>query len=181
METGIYIVTGAMASGKSTVAELLARRLERAVHLRGDTFRRMIVKGREEMLPEPSDEALRQLDLRYRLTALAADGYYEAGFAVIVQDIIVGPALMSFISNIKSRPVYLIVLAPNEEAIARREAQRSKKGYGVWTIEGLSRLLQQDTPRVGLWLDSSTLTPEQTADEIERRVQTEGMVHPAPQ
>ncbi|MFD6693018.1 hypothetical protein ACFWD8_09505 [Micromonospora aurantiaca] len=34
-----------MAAGKSTVAEWLARRLPRAVHLRGDVFRRMIVSG----------------------------------------------------------------------------------------------------------------------------------------
>ncbi|MFF2888254.1 AAA family ATPase [Paenibacillus sp. NPDC057967] len=177
MERGIYIVTGAMASGKSTVAELLARRLERAVHLRGDTFRRMIVKGREEMLPEPSDEALRQLDLRYRLTASAADVYYEAGFAVVVQDVIVGPALVTFISRIKSRPVYLIVLAPDEEELARREAQRGKKGYGIWTVAGLNRLLQEDTPKLGLWLDTSKLTPEQTVDEIWNRVNPEGLVH----
>ena len=45
----IYLITGVMASGKSTVAQLLAERLPRAVHLRGDVFRRMIVSGREEM------------------------------------------------------------------------------------------------------------------------------------
>lgn len=35
----IYVISGLMASGKSTVAELLARRLARSVHLRGDVFR----------------------------------------------------------------------------------------------------------------------------------------------
>lgn len=177
--SGIYIITGVMASGKSTVAELLAQRLDRSVHLRGDLFRRMIVKGREEMLPEPSSEALSQLDLRYRLTAATADGYCEAGFTVIVQDVIVGPALSQFLSYIKNRPLYLIVLAPSEETIGQREAQRSKKGYGIWTVAGLNRLLQQDTPKLGLWLDTSNLSPEQTADEIWNRVHLEGLV-PAP-
>ncbi len=39
----IYRITGIMASGKSTVAALLARRLERAVHLRGDVFRKTLI------------------------------------------------------------------------------------------------------------------------------------------
>jgi len=43
----------------------------------------------------------------------------------------------------------------------------------------LNRLLQQDTPKLGLWLDTSNLSPEQTADEIWNRVHQEGLV-PAP-
>ena len=57
----IFVITGVMASGKSTVAQLLAKRLDRGVHLHGDIFRRMIVNGREEFLPDPSQEAVRQL------------------------------------------------------------------------------------------------------------------------
>lgn len=176
MDIGIYVVTGAMASGKSTVAELMAQQFERSVHLRGDFFRRMIVRGREEMLPEPSEEALRQLDLRYRLTASAADTYFEAGFAVLVQDVIVGPALAQFVSYLKNRPVYVTVLTPNEEAIALRESQRDKKGYGIWSVAGLNSLLHHETPKLGLWLDTSELTPEQTVDEWIRRIHSEGLV-----
>ena len=52
----VYLITGVMASGKSTVAQRLAERLPRAVHLRGDVFRRMIVSGREEMRPDAPEE-----------------------------------------------------------------------------------------------------------------------------
>ncbi|MFE4593275.1 hypothetical protein [Streptomyces laurentii] len=38
----VVLITGVMAAGKSTVAELLARRLPRAAHVRGDLFRRMM-------------------------------------------------------------------------------------------------------------------------------------------
>lgn len=58
-----------MAAGKSTTAEALALKLDKCVHLRGDVFRRMIASGREEMSAAPSEEAVRQLHLRYRLTA----------------------------------------------------------------------------------------------------------------
>jgi len=53
----IILVTGIMASGKSTVAQLLAEQFERSVHLRGDLFRKMIVNGRREMQPDGEEEA----------------------------------------------------------------------------------------------------------------------------
>lgn len=45
----VFLLTGNMASGKSTVAQLLAERLPRAAHVRGDAFRRMIVTGRPSL------------------------------------------------------------------------------------------------------------------------------------
>ena len=45
----IVLITGAMAAGKSSLAQALAERLPCSVHLRGDSFRRMIVSGRAEM------------------------------------------------------------------------------------------------------------------------------------
>ena len=57
----VIVITGAMAAGKSTVAELLARRLPRSVHIRGDVFRKMVVNGRADMTPQPDPEAIAQL------------------------------------------------------------------------------------------------------------------------
>jgi len=82
----IVLITGISAAGKSTVAQMLAERLPRSVHLRGDVFRRMIVGGRADMTSAPSEEAERQLSLRYRLTASVCDAYFDEGFTVIAQD-----------------------------------------------------------------------------------------------
>ena len=71
----IYLITGPMASGKSTLAELVSSSLPKAVHLRGDIFLRMITSGREEMSANPAEEAVRQLYMRYRMTADAAAAY----------------------------------------------------------------------------------------------------------
>ena len=76
----VVLITGISASGKSTVAERLAARFVRGVHVRGDAFRRMVVAGRAEMAPEPSPDALAQLHLRYRLGAATADRPGENGF-----------------------------------------------------------------------------------------------------
>src|SRR5487761_316908 len=77
-----FVITGVMAAGKSTVAELLAERFERAVHVRGDLFRKLIVRGRDPISPELSDEALRQLDLRQRIAASVANDYWRDDFTV---------------------------------------------------------------------------------------------------
>ncbi|CAM4404318.1 MAG: AAA family ATPase [Paenibacillus macerans] len=162
----IILITGIMASGKSTVAQLLAERFGKSVHLRGDMFRKMIVNNRSEVTPNPEEGEIEQLLLRHRLTAQAADLYFEAGFTVIVQDVIIGPMLQEFISFVRNRPLDVVVLCPNKSVVAQREAARTKKGYGIWTVEALDNVLRKETLRTGMWLDSSNLTPEETVDEI---------------
>lgn len=164
----IFLVTGIMASGKSTVAQLLAEKLTRGVHLRGDSFRRMIVNGREEYMPEPSEEAIRQLRLRYKIAASTADTFFEEGFNVVVQDVVIGPFLSEFVEMIRNRPLFVVVLTPNEKTIEEREASRSKTGYGAWTIPHLNKILQTETPKLGMWIDSSEQTPQETVEEILR-------------
>ena len=169
---GIYMITGIMASGKSTVAELLAKKYPRGVHLRGDRFRRMIVAGREDMGADPSDEAFAQLNLRYDLSAQVAQRYHEAGFDVIWQDVMIGRVLPEVVARVSARPLYLIVLCPDPIVVARREVLREKTGYGRgFTPENMHRVLMGETKPMGLWLDTSDMTAEQAADEIYRRTQ----------
>ncbi|MCI0686212.1 MAG: AAA family ATPase [Sporichthyaceae bacterium] len=168
--SAVIVITGVMAAGKSTVAQLLAERLPRAAHVRGDVFRRMVVSGRAEFRPDPHAEAVAQLWARYRISASVADAYARDGFVAIVQDVILGDVLGSYLELIESRPLYLVVLAPQPDRIAIREATRDKQGYGSWTIEELDRALRDDTPRLGLWLDNSEQTPAQTVDEVLARL-----------
>ncbi|GAA2382884.1 AAA family ATPase [Catellatospora methionotrophica] len=179
----VIVVTGIQAAGKSTVAQGLAERLERSVHVRGDLFRRMVVNGRVEMGPaDPPAEALRQLRLRYALAATVADGYAEAGFDVVLQDIVLGEDLTAMLAAIKHRPLYAVVLAPRAEVVqARDEERRARRGKVAYKpgdegVTDLDRYLREHTPRTGLWLDTSDQTPAQTVDEILARVWTEGLV-----
>ncbi|WP_367322764.1 AAA family ATPase [Streptomyces sp. HUAS ZL42] len=165
---GVVLVTGVMAAGKSTVAQALAERLPRSVHVRGDVFRRMIVSGREEYVPGAGagSEAETQLRLRHRLSAATADAYAEAGFTAVVQDVVLGEDLTAYAALIRTRPLYVVVLAPSAGAVAAREAGRAKTGYGAWTLEALDAALRTETPRIGLWLDTSELTVEETVETI---------------
>ena len=168
MEQRIYLISGLMASGKSTVAQMLAQRMEKAVHLRGDIFRRMIVSGREDMRENPPREALEQLYLRYQLTADAAKAYFDHGFSVVVQDNYYGPALAHMISFMEDYPMQIVVLCPDCETIRQREAQRAKLGYTGFDIEPLYEAFMEETPQVGYWLNNAGMTPEETVDCILR-------------
>ncbi|HEY2331245.1 MAG TPA: AAA family ATPase [Acidimicrobiales bacterium] len=177
-EQPVVLITGISAAGKSTVADLLARRFERGVHVKGDVFRRMVVAGRHEMTASPSEEALRQLRLRFRLAAGTADAYHEAGFSVVVQDVIIGPPLAEVITTIRSRPLVVVVLAPSADVVAQRESHRTKNAYahGIDGLLRLDRALRGDTPRIGLWIDTSDQLPSQTVEEIITRGIDEGAI-----
>ncbi len=174
----VVLITGVPASGKSSVAAALGRRFERGVHVRGDAFRRMVVAGREEMGADPSDEAWRQLRLRYRLGASTADAYFDAGFSVVVQDVVVGEVLGEYVASIASRPLVVVVLAPSIDVISRREEAHDKTAYRAEMagIAAMDTSLREETPRLGLWLDTSDLTVDQTVDAIVARGLVEGQI-----
>ena len=161
-----FVITGVMAAGKSTVAERLAQHFERGVHVRGDVFRKMIVRGRDPITPELGDEALRQLDLRQRIAASVANDYWRDDFTVVLQDIYAGDGLANVVGRLEISPLYVVVLTARPEVVTQREAQREKSGYGEWDVEELCRHFLEHTARIGLWLDTSEMTPEQTVDEI---------------
>ena len=166
----LILITGPMASGKSTLAAALAERRSKAVHLRGDAFRRNIVRGRVDMGNEPQAEALQQLRLRYRLAVRAAEGYLDAGFDVIYQDVILGPVLNDVLAWFQPLKPAVVVLCPDGATLARRDAARDKTGYGGVSVAQLLEGLN-DTPRVGFWLDNSDQSVEQSLAAVEHWLQ----------
>jgi predicted kinase len=174
MAEGVWLVTGVQAAGKSTIADLLARQFERGVHVRGGQFYRWAVRGWVPAGDARADEARRLLDLRYRLAALAADEYCEAGFTTVVQDNIFGADVVRWLGCVAARPRHLVVLRPSIAVVRQREQQRhaatGKTAYrpGGFTADGLDQQLAV-TPRIGLWLDTSAMSPAETVAEILRR------------
>lgn len=172
MTAPVWLITGAQASGKSTVADGLARRFERSVHVRGGQFARWAVRGWTAFDDgERPGEARRLLDLRYRLSALAADEYAAAGFTTVVQDNVYGADVVAWLGRVAARPLHLVVLRPSPPVVVRRHEERrvrtGKVAYrGDYTPERNDRDLATTPHDLGLWLDSSDLGVEATVDAI---------------
>jgi hypothetical protein len=172
MTGDVWLIAGAQASGKSTTADLLARRFERGVHVRGAQLYRWAVTGWVHPFGGDEPEARRLLDLRYRLSATIAEEYAAAGFTTVVQDTIYGDDVTTWLGRI-SGPRHLVVLHPSVAVITARDSLRRETTGKIaykdgFTVDDNVRAVEL-IPGVGLWLDTSAMTPDDVVDEILRR------------
>ena len=163
----LFVISGVPAAGKTTVARLLAGRLDRAVCVPGDAIRAMVVTGRADMRPDAGQAELCQLLLRYQGALAVASVYLNAGFDVIVEDVIIGPVLRDFLALVPVPEAHLVFLDPCATMVAERDRSRQKTGYGGhWSVGQLRDVLRLETARLGLWLDTTDLSAEQAVDRI---------------
>ena len=182
-EPAVVIITGIQASGKSTVGLLLAEWMPRSAFIDGDDLAGMVVSGGEGMTPDPSDEAVAQLQLRTAQAASLADSFHREGFTAVMSDNINGEDLQRQIDRVRSTPLIVVVLTPTDAAVVGRETACGTRAYRDWmgqgTLEAAVGEFQRylaATPRLGLWLDTTEHTAAETADAIIDRGWTEGRV-----
>lgn len=149
--------------------------------MRGGQFYRWAVRGWVHVGDPDEVEARRLLDLRDRLSATVANEYVRAGFTTVVQDNIYGADVERWIDAVEARPVHLVVLRPSVAAVEGRDAERrratGKVAYrGGFTPEVNDAHLASTRRDLGLWLDTSHHTAEETVAAILARAD-EAIVH----
>jgi chloramphenicol 3-O-phosphotransferase len=104
-----------------------------------------------------------QLRLRAENSALLAESFHTAGVVPIVDDIVITRARLAIYTE--RLPMQLVVLAPPLEVALKRDRDRSYKLVGDrWAH--LDREQRDELGEVGLWLDTTAQTPEETVAAI---------------
>ncbi len=172
----VFLVSGPVGAGKTTVARRLAERLPLAAHIESDRFQNLIVSGGLHPHQEPRKEALRQLHVRTRNVSLVADNFFRSGITPVIDDVIVyRERLQEYVALIHSRPLALVMLAPPLQVSLARDAARTEKNVGhIWGH--LDGVMRQELTGTGLWIDNSGLSPNQTVDVILERIRPEGII-----
>lgn len=167
MSAPVFLITGAMAAGKSTIAKALVQRLPRSAYVAGDVFRRMIINGSAVMGPVLDIEARHQLTLRQEISTDVVRRYHSAGFAVVYQDILIGRDLTNAVDRLADLDPKVVVLSPSVDVLALRDRDRPKTGYSAgFPPSVLANALASETPKIGTWIDNSCMTVKEVVERI---------------
>jgi broad-specificity NMP kinase len=165
----IIVVSGLPGAGKSTAARLLGHRLSRAAHIEADRLQRLIVSG--GVWPGASGtegEAERQLRLRLHNAVLLARSFVKQDFTAIIDDIVAGTRFDHLVSDLDGIPFRFVMLLPDFEYVKDRWRAMGSPFVDSW--DWIDAEIREGTPRVGLWLNTTTMTAEATVDEIIERL-----------
>jgi chloramphenicol 3-O-phosphotransferase len=171
----LFVISGTQGAGKSTVAQVLAGRFERGAWVSADLLHKMIVAGgRWPEGAEMSADAEKQLALRLKHACWLGRSFVAAGISAVVDDIIIGERLDALLYQLAGTRFMFVMLRPSLEVVRQRETGRGTALWQQWAW--LDDVIEHQTQRLGLWLDTSDLTVDETVDAILARAWTEGIV-----
>lgn len=166
----VVLIVGVPGAGKTTVARALAGRFARSACIEGDYVQHgFTVSGLVGPGEPPAEESHRQMELRWRNCAMLADNFFGEAFTVVVEHAASDRYWLDlFRKTLRARPFSVIVLAPDLAVATERDRYRPEKQV-AHLFEHMDADMRRNFPDVGWWLDTSTLTVEQTLAAILER------------
>lgn len=165
----IIVMAGLPGAGKSTLSRRLAQHFDAAAHVEADRLQDLIVSGAVHGdVNGISDEAARQIRLRLHHAVLLARSFREAGFTAIVDDIITGPRFDHLRDELGDTPFSFVMLLRDLEVM--KESWRAIGSPFVDSFDWIDDEIRHHTPRVGLWLETTGRSEDETFAELVTRL-----------
>jgi predicted kinase len=120
----VLAITGPTGSGKSTVAEKLAKQLDRCVNIDADHIKHMIVSGFYKDGSNPGGWGFNQWGLVGDSIGLLARNFLDAGYSVIINGYIDEPAWTNLQKHVAL--THKVLLLPHKDIVTTRDAGRNE-------------------------------------------------------
>ena len=143
----IFVITGQLAAGKSTLARAVLAHFPFGYHVDVDGIREMVVSGLASPLAWTA-ETTRQFDLALAGSVALAGVYQAAGFAVAIEGAVDPPTIDAMLraAGLHDRLVGVILHPPVDVAI-RRNRERQTKAFDTSVLDDVIVRLDADLAR----------------------------------